>query len=85
MEMKGRIAPGMDADVLLWDPEAEYTISAETHAMNTDYSMFEGWKVRGNAAKVWSRGALVVDGGKFVGRVGHGRFVKRKANAGELS
>jgi dihydropyrimidinase len=85
MTQKGVIAPGKDADVLLWDPNAEYTISAATQAMNTDYSMFEGWRVKGNATKVWSRGELVVDGGKFVGKPGHGRFVKRKANAGELS
>ena len=81
---KGRIAEGMDADLLLWDPKADYTITAATQAMNTDYSMFEGWRVKGNAAKVWSRGELVVDEGKFVGHAGHGRFVKRKANAGEL-
>jgi dihydropyrimidinase len=84
METKGHIAPGFDADVLLWDPSAEYTISAATQAMNTDYSMFEGWKVRGNVAKVFSRGELVVDGGKFIGEPGRGRFLKRKANAGEL-
>ena len=55
---KGVIAPGYDADILLWDPNADYTISAATQAMNTDYSMFEGWKVKGNAAKVFSRGKL---------------------------
>jgi dihydropyrimidinase len=84
METKGHIAPGFDADILLWDPSAEYTISAATQAMNTDYSMFEGWKVKGNVAKVFSRGELVVDGGKFIGEPGRGRFLKRKANAGEL-
>ncbi len=84
MPAKGRVAAGFDADLLLWDPSAEYTISAATQAMNTDYSMFEGWRVRGNAAKVWSRGELVVDAGRFVGRAGHGRFVKREAKAGEL-
>jgi dihydropyrimidinase len=85
---KGRIAEGLDADILLWDPSAEYTISATTQCMATDYSMFEGWKVRGNAAKVWSRGELVVDNvaqpGKFLGTTGRGRFVKREANAGGM-
>jgi dihydropyrimidinase len=84
MDSKGAVAPGKDADILLWDPNAEYTISAATQAMNTDYSMFEGWKVKGNVAKVYSRGELVVDGGKFLGKPGRGRFLKRKANAGEL-
>jgi dihydropyrimidinase len=85
---KGRIAEGLDADILLWDPTAEYTISAETQCMATDYSMFEGWTVKGNAAKVYSRGELVVDNvaqaGKFLGATGRGRFVKREANGGGM-
>lgn len=84
MESKGVIADGMDADVLLWSPAAEYTIQAATQAMNTDYSMFEGWKVKGNAARVYSRGQLLVEEGRFIGRAGYGRFVKRKATAGDL-
>jgi dihydropyrimidinase len=87
-KQKGTLAAGLDADVLLWDPKAEYTISAATQCMATDYSMFEGWKVLGNAAKVFSRGELVVDNtaqpGKFLGATGRGRFVKREANAGGL-
>jgi dihydropyrimidinase len=82
MPQKGAIAPGKDADVLLWDPNVAYTISAATQAMATDYSMFEGWKVSGNARHVFSRGELVVKDGKFVGRAGHGRFLEREANAG---
>jgi dihydropyrimidinase len=84
MESKGSIAAGKDADILLWDPNADYTISAATQAMNTDYSMFEGWQVKGNVARVFSRGELIVDSGKFLGQPGRGRFLKRKANAGEL-
>jgi dihydropyrimidinase len=88
-KQKGAIAVGLDADILLWDPKAEYTITAETQCMATDYSMFEGWKVKGNAAKVFSRGELVVDNvaepGKFLGATGRGRFVKREANAGGLA
>ena len=86
---KGAIAVGLDADIVLWDPSAEYTISAKTQRMATDYSMFEGWKVKGNAAKVYSRGELVVDNvtrpGEFLGATGRGRFVKREANAGGLA
>ena len=84
MESKGVIAPGKDADLLLWDPAAEYTIHAATQAMNTDYSMFEGWQVKGNVSRVYSRGELIVDHGRFVGTPGRGRFLYRKANAGEL-
>ncbi len=86
---KGSIARGLDADILLWDPNADYTITAATQCMATDYNMFEGWKVKGNAAKVFSRGELVVDNttqpGKFLGQTGRGRFVKREANAGGLA
>lgn len=88
-KMKGSLREGLDADILIWDPKAKYTISAATQCMATDYSMFEGWTVQGNAARVFSRGELVVDNitspGKFLGTVGRGRFVKRKANAGGLS
>ncbi len=88
-KQKGRIAEGLDADILLWDPKAEYTISAATQRMATDYSMFEGRTVVGNAAKVYARGELVVDNvaqpGKFLGATGRGKFVKREANAGGLA
>jgi dihydropyrimidinase len=85
-KQKGAIKRGLDADILLWDPNVEYTISAKTQRMATDYSMFEGWTVKGNVAKVFSRGELVVDNttqpGVFLGKTGRGRFVKREANAG---
>jgi dihydropyrimidinase len=74
---KGVIRAGSDADILIWDPEAEYTIRAETQAMHTDYSIFEGFRVKGNARQVYSRGELVVDAGKFVGEVGRGRYLRR--------
>jgi len=79
---KGTIAAGSDADIVLWDPKAEHTISAATHHMRVDYSMFEGFKVQGNARKVYSRGELVVDGGKFIGRVGRGAYLRRNAKGG---
>jgi dihydropyrimidinase len=82
MPQKGAIAPGKDADILLWDPDAAYTISAATQCMATDYSMFEGWQVKGNARDVFSRGELVVKDGKWIGQTGRGRFLKREANAG---
>ncbi len=88
-KQKGAIIPGLEADILLWDPEANYTLSAATQCMATDYNMFEGWAVKGNAAKVFSRGELVVDNqvtpGRFLGKPGRGRFLKREANAGGLA
>ncbi len=82
MTQKGVLAPGKDADVLLWDPNADYTISAATQSMATDYNLFEGWQVSGNAKHVFSRGELVVKDGKWIGKTGRGRFLKREANAG---
>jgi dihydropyrimidinase len=82
---KGTIAAGSDADIVLWDPKAEHTISAATHNMRVDYSMFEGFKVRGNAKKVYSRGELIVDNGKFLGKVGRGKYLRRDARGGAWS
>jgi dihydropyrimidinase len=75
---KGILAAGSDADILVWDPEAKYTITAATQNMHTDYSIFEGFQVKGNARQVFSRGELVVDSGRFVGTVGRGRYVHRE-------
>jgi dihydropyrimidinase len=82
MTQKGELKPGKDADVLLWDPVETYTIQAATQCMATDYNMFEGWAVQGNARHVLSRGELVVKDGKWVGATGRGRFIRRAANAG---
>jgi len=74
---KGVLAPGSDADILIWDPNAKYTITAATQSMHTDYSMFEGFQVKGNSRQVYSRGDLVVDRGHFIGQVGRGRYLHR--------
>jgi dihydropyrimidinase len=79
---KGTIAIGSDADLVIWDPAAEHVISARTHHMRVDYSMFEGWKVKGNARTVLSRGEVIVDNGQYFGRAGRGRFLKRAARGG---
>jgi dihydropyrimidinase len=79
---KGVLAAGSDADIVVWDPEAAYTIKAATQAMHTDYSIYEGFEVKGNARQVFSRGELVVEGGKFVGAVGRGRYVHREVPRG---
>jgi dihydropyrimidinase len=79
---KGTVAAGSDADLVVWDPQAEHTISAKTHNMRCDYSMFEGFRVRGNAKQVYSRGELIVEGGKFLGKAGRGEYLRRAARGG---
>jgi dihydropyrimidinase len=79
---KGTIAEGSDADLVIWDPEAEYVISAATHHMRCDFSMFEGYRVKGNARQVFSRGELVVEDGKFLGKPGRGEYLRRAARGG---
>jgi dihydropyrimidinase len=79
---KGVIATGSDADIVLWDCQAAHTISAATHHMRVDYSMFEGFKVKGNARDVYSRGELIVSKGEFIGKPGRGQYLRRAARGG---
>jgi len=74
---KGTIAPGADADIVVYDPDATQTLSAATHHMNVDYSAYEGLRVRGKAVTVLSRGTVVVDDDTYLGRPGHGRYQAR--------
>jgi dihydropyrimidinase len=74
---KGTIAPGSDADVVIFDPEKKVTLSAKTLHMKVDYNPYEGRQVTGAAETVLSRGRIVVQGGKFVGKSGAGSFLKR--------
>ncbi len=76
---KGTIAPGADADVVIFDPEARQTLSAKTHHMKVDYNPYEGRVVQGVSETVLSRGKVIVDKGKFVGRAGSGRFIRRES------
>jgi len=74
---KGTIAVGSDADIVIFDPDEEMTISAKTHHMNVDYSCYEGKTVLGVTKTVLSRGRVVIEEGKYVGRKGDGEFLKR--------
>ena len=74
---KGIIAPGSDADVVVYDPRRRQTISHATSHMNVDHSSWEGFEVHGGVDVVLSRGSVVIDGGTFTGRAGHGQFLKR--------
>jgi dihydropyrimidinase len=68
---------GSDADLVIFDPAKKHTISAKTHHMRVDYSMFEGIEVTGMPVMVLSRGRVVIENDKFVGRPGAGEFLKR--------
>lgn len=74
---KGTLAPGADADVVVYDPHAVQTLSADTHHMNVDYSAYEGRTVTGQVETVLSRGELVVDRRTWTGRAGHGLYTPR--------
>jgi dihydropyrimidinase len=74
---KGTIAVGSDADIVLFDPHKERTLSATTHHMNCDYSLFEGWQIQGSPEVVLSRGKVIVERGRYVGSLGDGKFLRR--------
>ncbi len=74
---KGELAPGSDADVVVFDPEQEATLSAATQQSQSDYNPYEGWVIRGAVDTVLLRGDVIVEGGRFVGRAGQGRFLQR--------
>jgi len=74
---KGTIAPGSDADLVVWDPEKPYTVSVNTNHSNVNYNLFEGTEVVGAPEVVLVRGQVIVDGDKLVAEPGAGQFVKR--------
>ena len=75
---KGTIAPGSDADLVVFDPDYRGTISAQTQTMAVDYSAFEGWKLEGRPDIVTVRGEVAVRGGKFTGTIGRGQYLRRE-------
>jgi dihydropyrimidinase len=74
---KGVIAPGSDADIVLYDPAGTSDLGLAAQHMNMDYSAWEGFRIDGHVDTVLSRGSVVVSDGAFHGRAGHGRFVRR--------
>lgn len=71
---KGALLPGSDADIVLWDPEKRLTYGMAYAHHRTDYNLFEGWELVGFPEKVFLRGALIVDGDRWLGRAGMGKF-----------
>ena len=77
LAQKGVVAPGFDADLVVYDPVRRHTLSAATHHMDVDYSLYEGREVVGGVDVVLSRGKVIVDGETWLGQAGDGRFIKR--------
>jgi len=77
---KGTIAPGSDADIVVYDPALRHVLSVETHHMAVDYSAYEGREVQGGVSTVLSRGEILVSDGQWHGQAGRGRFLPRGAS-----
>jgi dihydropyrimidinase len=75
---KGEISIGKDADIVIYDPQKDFTISKETMHSNCDHTIWEGITVHGYPVQTYSRGRLVFNDGEFVGEKGWGKFVKRR-------
>ena len=77
LKQKGQLAPGFDADIVVFDPNKRHTYSVENLHSNTDYSVWEGWELEGKVEKTFSRGRMIVDGDKFLGSADHGIYLDR--------
>ncbi len=75
---KGNLFPGADGDITMFDPKISWTMKANTLHMNTDFCPFEGWQVFGKTKKLISRGTLILDEYKIVGKPGHGKRIFRR-------
>jgi dihydropyrimidinase len=81
LHRKGSIAPGMDADLVVFDPSVPFEFSTRTSHMNVDYDLFEGETSTGSVRHTFCRGTLVYDRGEILTEPGHGRFVPRSLRA----
>jgi dihydropyrimidinase len=79
---KGRLEPGADADLVLFDPSEPWTVSASEQHTRATYSLFEGKQILGRVKKVLARGRLIVDGREYLGQAGQGRFLPTRAGSG---
>jgi dihydropyrimidinase len=82
---KGTLQVGSDADIVVWNPNLKQTISAASHHMNVDYSMYEGMVVEGNAETVISRGEIIMNQTTWYGKAGRGKYFKRSPFTGSWS
>lgn len=74
---KGTIAIGSDADIVIFDPNEEHSISVDSHHMNVDYSGYEGWKLKGKTKTVLLRGQVAIEDGETKVDAGYGQFIHR--------
>ncbi|MCF6226662.1 MAG: amidohydrolase family protein, partial [Xanthomonadales bacterium] len=74
---KGTIAVGSDADIIIFDPQVQHTISADTHHMRVDYNPYEGWQVQGKTRTTILRGTVAIDNGEAKVGEGFGKYLKR--------
>ena len=81
---KGTIAPGSDADIVIFDPKAKHTLSVKTHHQNCDYNAYEGWEVTGKTRTVILRGTVAIDNGVAKVGKGFGKYINRSPYAAEL-
>ena len=81
---KGTLAVGSDGDVVVFDPDKQVTISAQTHHSKVDYNLFEGTQVTGSPEVVLLRGNVLVEAGELVAEPGIGQFVARAKFGEEL-
>jgi dihydropyrimidinase len=77
LRSKGSVEPGLDADLVLWDPDVRRRLTAPDLHHTSDYTPYEGFELTGAIRSVWSRGSAVIRDGRFTGQRGHGRFVER--------
>ncbi|MBN2549136.1 MAG: dihydropyrimidinase [Anaerolineales bacterium] len=78
---KGSLLPGADADIVIWDPNRRLTYGIAHAQHRTDYNLYEGWELAGFPEKVFLRGQLIVDGERWLGHAGMGRYLKREPGA----
>ncbi len=81
LSRKGHIAPGTDADIVVFDPATPFRFSTDSSHMNVDYDLFEGESSTGSVRHTLCRGELVYDRGEILTQPGHGRFVPRSLGA----
>lgn len=75
---KGSLTIGKDADIVLYDPSLDFTISVDNMHSDYDHTIWEGIKLHGYPTHTFVRGKLVYDNGSFVGQPGFGEFLKRE-------